>query len=753
MNMSTQNTYDQIARLYPEAHEATKALQNKNAKRSRFRHRLKSVNHLHHQGSNIVASPLARVAEGLLEIFLDAKKVVRSIGKKLFPRREILRGTINDSSIVGRLTFAEREDQRVPIHHMRIEFWSRTWIGHWRLLSATFTNSEGYFELPFDMLAAHAYDTKKLWLEFHHTGQYTFDGLIATPVYERYHRIGIRKGDLTGMAYDMGLMSLPYWEYRKDTAIPRVQMADHDNDPSESYAPGRVGAIEKQFIPIELITRRHLLAIKTGNDLTIDEIQKDYPENLTVCMENEIPGITRTDEWFGIRFMNGMFASTFDKDPSDPSLYWVYYHWNSYSLDTSVYAMPDVSLKFKMQDNGYVLPVEITLKGKLRPGGSDSEKAVLTPKDGDRWEAAKRVARVSGAIATEIDRHFAETHTNTEQFAIAARRNICKNPIGAILFPHLKEVSLINHTADQILINDKGYIAHATALSAKGLVDRVHDVMGTLDWKGWTPMEPLSEKHTYARAANLFYSVVTQFVEEFVDLHLDGIINEWHEVFNFSGDLVKHSVRVFLCDYLKGKLKPDGEGLVPENPHTEWFNRSNRMNMEVSRCPFTKAEALDRKWIDHIRDEEDQWSPSEFRRAMSAVTENEEYDPDSDDLVNLKACCSYAIFQATFGHFWSNSKQYDDIGEIKYSSLGIRLGTEEHGILGPEDDPAISPDLTISTQMMWWSNMLSRTGYGFITKNEEKDISPRFIELLEEQREAFAKVDIDIDNIQSRTNI
>ena len=138
---------------------------------------------------------------------------------------------------------------------------------------------------------------------------------------------------------------------------------------------------------------------------------------------------------------------------------------------------------------------------------------------------------------------------------------------------------------------------------------------------------------------------------------------------------------------------------------------------------------------------------------MSAVTENEEYDPDSDDLVNLKACCSYAIFQATFGHFWSNSKQYDDIGEIKYSSLGIRLGTEEHGILGPEDDPAISPDLTISTQMMWWSNMLSRTGYGFITKNEEKDISPRFIELLEEQREAFAKVDIDIDNIQSRTNI
>lgn len=753
MNMSTENTYDQIAWLYPEAHEATKAIKSKNDKQSRFRHRLKSVNHLHHHGSKTVSSPLARIAEGLLEVFLDIKKLAGAVARKLFPRRQILRGSINDSSIVGELTFAEKEDARVPIHHMRIEFWSRTRFGHWRLLSATYTDAEGFFELPFDMLAAHAYDNRHLWLEFHHTGQYTFDGQIASPVFERYHRIKIKKSDLTGMVYDMGLMSLPYWEYRRDTAVPRVQMTDHDDDPSERYAPGRVGAIEKQFIPIELITRKHLLAIKLGDDLTIDEIQEDYPENLTVCMEKEIPGITRTDEWFGIRFMNGMFASTFDKDPNDPSLYWVYYHWNSYSLDTSVYAMPDVSLKFKMQDNGYLLPVEITLKGKLRPGGSDTEKAVLTPIDGTRWEAAKRVARVSGAIATEIDRHFAETHTNTEQFAIAARRNIRRNPIGAILYPHLKEVTLINHTADQILINDDGYIAQATALSVRGLVDRVHDVMGTLDWKGWKPMEPLSDKHTYAHAANLYYSVVHQFVGEFIDLHLDKIIDEWHEVYSFSDDLVKHSVRVFLCDYLKGKLKPDKEGKVDMNPHTEWFNRSNRMDMEVTRCPFTKAEALDRNWIDHIDDEEDQWDPSGFNRAMSPITENKAYDPASNDLENLKECCVYAIFQATFGHFWSNSKQYDDIGEIKYSSLGIRLGTEEHGILGPEDDPTISPDLTISTQMMWWSNMLSRTGYGFITKNEEKDISPRFIELLEEQREAFAKVDIDIDNIQSRTNI
>ena len=55
--------------------------------------------------------------------------------------------------------------------------------------------------------------------------------------------------------------------------------------------------------------------------------------------------------------------------------------------------------------------------------------------------------------------------------------------------------------------------------------------------------------------------------------------------------------------------------------------------------------------------------------------------------------------------------------------------------------------------MMWWSNMLSRTGYGFIMANENGDINPKLIDALGAKRDEFAGLGMDIDDIQSRTNI
>ena len=104
-------------------------------------------------------------------------------------------------------------------------------------------------------------------------------------------------------------------------------------------------------------------------------------------------------------------------------------------------------------------------------------------------------------------------------------------------------------------------------------------------------------------------------------------------------------------------------------------------------------------------------------------------------------------------HTWVNEHQYEDIGEVLYSSLGLRFGNHEDGIFRPEGDYSISPDLTRATQMMWFSNLLSRTEYGFITRNEENDIDPLFAKLLEKKRAEFKELYVDIDNIESRTNI
>lgn len=706
------------------------------------RHKLKSVHHLNDHGSKLTSNPIVLFAEFLLKRFEKLRNSVENLEAKIFPRPTfIVRNYIN-SSILGRLTFSDKKDYHTPIHHMHLELWAKTRIGQWIKLSETETNTDGNFELPFDMSVIHRNRIAgKIRLEIYHTTSHWFDvhriedkrEYRAKRIQNLFKVIKINKSDLTGMSYNLRTIPLNYWEYRHDTTLPRVVINDHDKDAPQKYPEERTDTIAEQFIPIELTTRKHLRRIKHHKPLTIEDIQADYPENLTVAMEKIKPGITRSDEWFGDRMVNGMYASTLDRDPENPNLYWLYYHWSSYAHKPD-YAFNDISIKFSINEEGYFLPESITLKGPTSPKSAVNQKITLTPKDRQQWESAKRVARVSGGILTEIDKHFTETHVNTEQYAIAAYRNIRKNPIGSILFPHLRNVVLINHTADEILVPEGGYINRATALKPEGIQKRVKDVLGTLDWKNWTPMKPLSSKHRYAYAANLFYEVVSDFIDDFFATHLSEIIEEWHEIYTFSQDLVEHAVEPFLCKHLQNSLNAnpkEGKTVQPK----EWYTRDNRMDLNIKR-PFV-SDAY--KAVSHIT-----------KKSKLDLSDTESY---TTELKALKKACAYIIFNATFGHYWANSKQYDDIGEIRYCSLGIRLGEEPEGILGPESDDSISPDLTISTQMMWWSNMLSKTGYGYIMKNEQGDISPLFIEKLKAKEKEFEKFGVDIYDIQSETNI
>jgi hypothetical protein len=141
-------------------------------------------------------------------------------------------------------------------------------------------------------------------------------------------------------------------------------------------------------------------------------------------------------------------------------------------------------------------------------------------------------------------------------------------------------------------------------------------------------------------------------------------------------------------------------------------------------------------------------------RAVSPITRDADgRDADAGAYDNLKQACAYIIYHCTFGHTWGNALQYEDIGEVMYCSLGIRYGSTPDGILGPERDEAIAPDLLRSTQMLWWSNMLARTRYGRVMANEEGDILPDFISALEAQRSTFAELGFDIDLLQTGINI
>ena len=323
---------------------------------------------------------------------------------------------------------------------------------------------------------------------------------------------------------------------------------------------------------------------------------------------------------------------------------------------------------------------------------------------------------MSAALSAELDSHLCTTHLNTEQYALAAYRNIRKNPIRHLLFPHIKEVALINDSADTLLLGETGYITKATAFTEESMNTRLRQIMGTLDWKNWEPRKKVCANHRYADAADLFWTSVGEFIDEFFEEYKEGIEKYWGEIKLFSDELVEQSVPVFLCNFLDGKLA------TPET--ATWFDWNERM---IVKYPENGG----------------------LPKAVSAITRRK--DATEKDINNLKQVCRYVIYHATFAHWWSNNRQYDEGGDLKFTGLGLRYG--DKGIFTNESDLSILPPPREATMQLWISYMLSYTRFGLIFKNEDKDLHPRLIEKMKELIKPFKKLKLDITTMPSRTNI
>ena len=721
-------TEEDIEKVYLEAHKKTKIIYPK--KTNLFSPKLKNLNYVKANRSHIVNNFFVRIADFFLGIWNGLLHAIKRFIIKLYPKKDIIYGTAKDAYITGKLTFAKKGDFADPIHHMPVTLWARTWLGGWRKFAEGETDKYGVFKLYFDFLESRKFRYRRFYFQIYQTAHifYHQDSKQVRPQNEVFESIKIKKSEFTGMGYNLHNIQLFYWEYRDEVPFPRVVIKDHDEDAPEYYSEGRNTAIEAQFIPVEITKDEHLAQIALNPDmLSIPQIQEDYPINLTVAMEKELPYSTRCDYWFGRRMMNGMNCATFQEDPVEKGTYWVKYFGSCNYAINNEFAFPTAEAQFKLAENGLPVPLKIKITGPTNSYNKDPfQEKIFTPNDGDKWEQAKRVMRVSGGLSTELDDHFAGTHLNTEQYAIAVRRNLRRSPIAELLLPHVKEVALVNHSADTILIGP-GYIPKASALTAEGIVERAKDMLGVLDWKNWEPMKPISEAHTYAKAENLFWEVVDEFVTRFFNEYEDQIVKEWYEIYCFSNTLVEKSVPLFHSNIDKNQLTE--KELKRHEERVAYYH--DRYRLDVS---------LKREEIDGIT------------KCISPITKNPDH-PDEGDLDNLKSACKYIIMMATFMHAWVNEHQYEDIGEILYSSLGLRFSDSEDGIFQPEDHYAIAPDLTRATQMMWFSNLLSRTEYGFITRNEEDDIHPDFIQILEGKRKEFEALNVEIDNIESRTNI
>jgi hypothetical protein len=731
MTVQTATQPDPTRKIIEECKRETQ-IRYKSKGNTFFRARMRGVNSIQVGKSKIINSPLTITLEWIFQMYRRLRKARRRFTAELFPRHPELPVGHRDSRLVGRIVFAGDRGQGPPIHNLHLEFWGRTYWFAWRKISEGRTDAKGCFALPFPLRAARNLSMRSLSLEIQKTTRVYFEDDAPHFHFDLFNAIPVAKSDLIGLDYNLRTIRLDYWLYDPGAVTPRA-VVDDSGSP-ETYSQGREDALIEQVIPLEITKIKHLTQIELAPDtLTIEDIENDYPLNLTRCIEKRLPdharGYTRGDDWFGERMMNGMNRGSFVPDAARPGHYWIRYFGACWYDINNLYALPDVAILFKLKDDGLPIPLEIRLTGQLSRSDHDPfHTRVFCPADGDAWLQAKRVARVTGAFCTEVEEHFAGTHLNTEQYAVAAYRNLRLNPVAWLLLPHLKEVSRINHTADKELIG--GYIPTATALTRAGLQQRTRDILGLQDWRGWRPMEAISPAHTCAKAESLFWDVLGEYVDGFFRRHEDGIKRHWGEIQRFADDLVTHSVPVFLTA---------PRDAPPPDPRYQELaaERLNYCSQQYGFDPHLPRETIHREL-----------------KTVSRITAACTYGAASPlDWQNLKDACRYIIMQGTYMHTWINEHQYDDLGEVRYSCGGLRFGDRPSGIMAPESDNDIAPDLTRSTQMVWFTNFLSRTEYGFITRNEERDVDPLLIRLLEERREEFKALEVDIDSIESRTNI
>ncbi len=699
-------------------------------KDSFFKPKLRGINHLEVGRSSVISSPWTIILEFIIMLGAKFNKALDRVEAWLFPRIEKTVPGVFDSEVVGRITFSKREDVHKPIHSMTAELWARTWWFAWKKLGEGISDKDGNLSVPFNMRAARSSNNHKVILEIYETTHVFYHKGEPQRKLNLFKTLPIPKKELIGLRYNLHDIQLFFWEYSDETPVPRVVIKDHDKDAPQYYVKDREIAFMEQVIPIELTKIKHIEQVKLHPDkITMESMQSDYPVNLTVCIEKKLPGYTRSDEWMGKRMLNGMNRAYFQPDKNDPDQYWIKYFGICRYPYNDEYALPTARVRFTVRPDGLPIPVEIRLTGPLNSINKDPwQERILTPQNGDDWLHAKRVVRVNGAFTTELDEHFTGTHLDTEQYAIAAYRNLRLNPISTLLLPHLKEVVLINHSANKILLKD--FIPHVTALTPAGLNQRTRDVLGVQDWKNWRPMKPINETHTSAQAEDLFWETTYSYVSEFIDANINEIKKYWFEVYRFSEDLINHSVPVFLSDLDMDSLSEKEHALAQD-----------RFEYYCGQYGFDSSAERERR-----KGELKTVSPI----THSHLAEDETID---QDIQNLKQACSYMIMIATYMHTWINEHQYDELGEVMYSCGGLRYGTKERGILAPESDLSISPDILKASQGLWLANILSRTEYGFITENPENDVNPMYVQKLLAKKQEFKSLGVDITQIESRTNI
>lgn len=613
------------------------------------------------------------------------------------------------SKVTGKLVFG---DTQKPLHNIELELWDRDIGSPGDYLGVGVTDYNGEFTIYYDPSKAGFLDAPDLELRLL-DNRISFDNdneIVST------YRIAytIKGGDnVTQKEYDFGTRTVPYWLYKPDSHFARLFFSELEGTPDD-YSVGRTLNGYDAASSLVPIKAKHVITNTLNpNEPTLKEIQADYPPNLTINLDRQNSGYTRSDEYFVTRVLNGMNPALFKRNKNNPNQLKVTFNWDAYEKDDD-HDLHNVEAFFELKE-GKLVVTAITVQSRypnsFAPYSALKDPVTYTPADGDKWLQAKRIFRTNSFFAAEMTEHYIKAHLQMEQYTIATFRNLRKNPVRLLLYPHVKSLVNINQRADEVLVSPTvGLVTTNGPLTPASVVQVCKEQMASFDWKGWQPRQPLCESHTFAKIANLYWQVLTEAIDNFFQSNQEDIIAEWAEIHRLSDDIIEHSVAYQSLPEIK-------------DDEYEWYDRHELDKPEIPRVTVNGAV-----------------------KATRPITTTDQ--PSASDLDNLKEFVRYVIFHITFWHSWVNDAQADEGGEIFYNSLALRGGS-----FGNEDDPAIAPNTLESTNLIYMVNVLTAIKYGYILKNEDDDVVLELRTALARYKKEFADCGYDIANIRALINV
>ncbi len=630
--------------------------------------------------------------------------------------KESLAGTRNLSyHVTGKI--CHPDDGSTPIQGLEVELWDRDIIGD-DYLGKGITDINGEFKIYYDPKDAGLGDNPDFELKI-------FDPPVAAIINgeKRFKRqiIEVIKGpnNVKTEAYDFHTIQLEYYEYISEKENPKIKFPfSRRSSIRRNFVPGVAANFAKSlstFAPMD--TKVHMGVLR-GKKYSATDIQELYPETFTITQEKEETGITRSDEYFIKRLMNGFYpAKAFKQDPKQADKFSIGYNWDKFNFNGHL-ELPNFRLEVQNTEDG-LKPTGIGIqlrqqdsKGNryLKADSPMEEEQFYTPKDGEKWMQAKRVFRAYYfGVVGQLKGHVSEGHFNMEQYAMSMSRNLKFNPIRTIIFPHLKEVININDEGRDLLLGgETGIFPKAKPINMDDQLEWIPENLGTMDWAGWQPRKPMYKGHYYAESANLYWKILTQHTDEFVQENLEKIEQHWHEILAFSKDLVQHSVQY-----------------------------TTKTREDFNDAPFFDLNEFDSSKLPRAE-------VNGVIKSVRPITNS--LTPDKKSIENLKQVCRYIIFHTTFFHSWFHQEQNNEFGELKYSAMLL------NGCMGLEDDESILPPPNLQSLALRTTHSLQNFTYGYLLENEDGDVPQRLLDLVKKESSKFKEIGFNNKDLRSRMN-